>query len=476
MEAATVSRRDPSGGNAATARQSFEPQAAEIADPGPLGLAAFALTTFVLSMFNAKLVGAGGEPIVFGLALAYGGLAQLLAGMWEFKTGNTFGAVAFTSYGAFWLSFWAFVQFFEKDVPKADAGHAVGLFLIAWGIFTLYMFVASLRTTAAIALVFALLTATFFLLGIGNAGAHTSIVHIGGWVGLATAAAAWYASFAAVTNSTFGRGVLPVKPLPREGRSHVRHHAHRPRARARRAAGAGALRAAGGVHGQRPDHRLVGPRGGRARPGGVVVGADQSPALVHRADRRPGRLQPAVLQVVRGRADQRLLQLPGSPRGGRQRRPRGVPLARGGGRGARDHLRLAARADPAGGQRAQGPWGRQGRRGRDLPADDPRGRRGDAGLRPHRRAAQRRLRRLQRRVGPRADGVLARQGAHHRRRRAAQGQGRRRQGRRRQRRHAGPDDVRGQAHRHRRVPDGRGRHLVARGARVRGRRVRVRGA
>ena len=121
-----------------------------IADPGPLGLAAFALTTFVLSMFNADLVSSGGEPIVFGLALAYGGLAQLLAGMWEFRTGNTFGAVAFTSYGAFWLSFWAFVQFFEKSVPAADAGHAVGLFLIAWGIFTAYMFIASLRTTAAV--------------------------------------------------------------------------------------------------------------------------------------------------------------------------------------------------------------------------------------------------------------------------------------------------------------------------------------
>jgi succinate-acetate transporter protein len=184
-----------------------------VADPGPLGLAAFALTTFMLSVFNADLMGAGGEPIVFGLALAYGGLAQLLAGMWEFRTGNTFGAVAFTSYGAFWLSFWAFVQFFEKSVPKADAGHAVGLFLIAWGIFTLYMFVASLRTTAAIATVFALLTATFFVLGIGNAGAHTNIVHLGGYLGLATAAAAWYASFAAVTNSTFGKTVLPVVPL-----------------------------------------------------------------------------------------------------------------------------------------------------------------------------------------------------------------------------------------------------------------------
>jgi succinate-acetate transporter protein len=91
----------------------------------------------------------------------------------------------------------------------------VGLYLIAWGIFTTYMFVASLRTTAAIATVFALLSVTFFLLGIGDAGAHENITKIGGWVGLATAAAAWYASFAVVTNSTFGRTVMPVMPLKR---------------------------------------------------------------------------------------------------------------------------------------------------------------------------------------------------------------------------------------------------------------------
>jgi uncharacterized protein len=215
MEAGTATERrfEPAAGRTAAERVQFVPS--PIADPGPLGLAAFALTTFVLSMFNADLIGKGGEPIVFGLALTYGGLAQLLAGMWEFRTGNTFGAVAFTSYGAFWLSFWAFVQFFEKSVPAKDAGHAVGLFLIAWGIFTTYMFVASLRTTAAISLVFVLLAATFFLLGIGNAGAHANVTKIGGWLGLATAVAAWYASFAAVTNSTFGRIVMPVVPLRR---------------------------------------------------------------------------------------------------------------------------------------------------------------------------------------------------------------------------------------------------------------------
>jgi hypothetical protein len=186
-----------------------------VADPGPLGLGAFALTTFVLSMFNAGLVAKGGEPVVLGLALAYGGLAQLLAGMWEFRTGNTFGAVAFTSFGAFWLSYWVLVQFVVTDIPAKDAGHAIGLYLIAWGIFTTYMFVASLRTTTVIALVFFALAVTFILLGIGNAGAHTNIVKAGGWAGLVTAALAWYGSFAVVTNSTFGKIVLPVRPLAR---------------------------------------------------------------------------------------------------------------------------------------------------------------------------------------------------------------------------------------------------------------------
>lgn len=185
------------------------------ADPGPLGLAGFAMTTFVLSMFNTGLVGKSAEPVVLGLALAYGGVAQLLAGMWEFRTGNTFGAVAFTSFGAFWISYWALVTFFIGSIPPTEVGAAVGLYLISWGIFTTYMAVASLRTTAAIAAVFVLLAATFFLLGIGNANESNGLIEVGGWFGLATAVVAWYASFAAVTNSTFGRTVLPVKPLSR---------------------------------------------------------------------------------------------------------------------------------------------------------------------------------------------------------------------------------------------------------------------
>jgi uncharacterized protein len=203
-----------------TTRAAPSPPAAAavtIADPAPLGLAAFALTTFVLSMFNAGLVDAKGEPIVLGLALAYGGTAQLLAGMWEFRKGNTFGATAFSSYGAFWISFWAYVAFFAAKIPEANRGSAVGLYLIAWGIFTTYMWVASFRTTAAVSLVFLLLAITFFVLGIGDAGGNDTISKLGGWLGLATAVAAWYASFAGVTNFTFGREVLPVRPLQRAG-------------------------------------------------------------------------------------------------------------------------------------------------------------------------------------------------------------------------------------------------------------------
>jgi hypothetical protein len=205
--------RDPMAGQTAMARETANAFAGSIADPGPLGLAAFALTTFVLSAVNAGWVHKGTEPVVLGLALAYGGIVQILAGMWEFRKGNTFGATAFASYGAFWVSFWAFVVFYASKVPKGDATQAVGLFLFAWGIFTLYMWIASFKTTAAVNLVFFLLTITFFLLAFGEWGGSSGLSKLGGWFGIATALVAWYASFAGVINSTFGKVVLPTKPL-----------------------------------------------------------------------------------------------------------------------------------------------------------------------------------------------------------------------------------------------------------------------
>ena len=186
------------------------------ADPGPLGLAAFAATTFMLSMFNSDLVHYLGLVAMLGVALAYGGIAQILAGMWEFRTGNTFGAVVFTSYGAFWISFFILVQ--VVGLPALAQPHAVSVYLYGWAIFTLLLLVASLRTSGAVVLVFVLLTVTFFLLAIGWANLSkfpgiNNWIKWGGYFGLATAAAAWYAAFAAVVNSTFGRILLPVFPL-----------------------------------------------------------------------------------------------------------------------------------------------------------------------------------------------------------------------------------------------------------------------
>jgi succinate-acetate transporter protein len=155
-----------------------------IADPAPLGLAAFAMTTFVLSVSNAN---------VWPAAVS--------------------GALAFSSYGAFWIAFWYLVTHILPTVKPADDPVVVGVFLLGWLIFTAYMTIASMRVSGAVLVVFILLTITFLLLTIGNFQSKTSIVHAGGWFGIATAAAAWYASFAGVTNSTFKKVVLPVFPL-----------------------------------------------------------------------------------------------------------------------------------------------------------------------------------------------------------------------------------------------------------------------
>jgi succinate-acetate transporter protein len=211
-EADVAPAPDPSGGRSA----GWTP-----ADPSPLGLAGFATTTFMLSMVNANLVGEGALPMVAVVALAYGGIAQFAAGLWEFRTGNTFGAVAFCSYGAFWISFYFLVNVGIPGIPKTELASALGLYLWTWGIFTAYMFIASLRTTGAIALVFLLLAITFIILGIGNSalagGTATTngTIKLGGYVGLATAIVAWYTSFAIVINSVMGRTVAPVMPLQR---------------------------------------------------------------------------------------------------------------------------------------------------------------------------------------------------------------------------------------------------------------------
>jgi succinate-acetate transporter protein len=185
-----------------------------VADPGPLGLAAFAGTTFVLSIFNSGMANESGSAVVIGLALFYGGIGQLLAGMWEFRKNNTFGAVAFTSYGAFWLSFGYLLRY--TDLTKAtDVNQALGVFVLMWAIFTLYMTVAALRVSGALTAVFVLLTLTFAALAVGYFDVSTGWHHLGGYLGIATAIVAWYASMAGVTNATWGRTVMPTYPVRR---------------------------------------------------------------------------------------------------------------------------------------------------------------------------------------------------------------------------------------------------------------------
>jgi succinate-acetate transporter protein len=195
-----------------------ERPALAVADPAPLGLGAFALTTFILSAHNA--FGAPTVPLLgfFGYALFYGGLAQFMAGMWEFKNKNTFGATAFSTYGAFWMGLAAFITLvlFGKVTAK-EVAPSLGLILLAFFIFNTYMVVLSARVNMAVFGVFLTLEVTELLLWIGNfAGnaAGSGLVALGGYVGILTALVAWYASAAGVANSMAPTPILPVgRPL-----------------------------------------------------------------------------------------------------------------------------------------------------------------------------------------------------------------------------------------------------------------------
>jgi len=198
-----------------TAQPATQPAAPASAwgNSAPLGLAAFAVTTFMLSMINAKLMPAAITPVVFGVALMYGGIAQLIAGVIQFRTGNTFTGVLFSTFGAFWLSLFAIAQFFLTDIPAAHAGHALGLFLYAFGIFTVWIWLASFRTNVVVVVALAGLAATLFVLGAGNYSGSGLTVEIGGYMGLAVAALAAYLSCAELCEASYKRPVLPLFPL-----------------------------------------------------------------------------------------------------------------------------------------------------------------------------------------------------------------------------------------------------------------------
>ncbi|MGA8006048.1 MAG: acetate uptake transporter [Burkholderiales bacterium] len=181
------------------------------ANPAPLGLVGFGLTTVLLSLVNAGVLPHGGEQVVLPMALAYGGLIQIIAGLLEFRTGNTFGTTAFLSYGAFWWWFAMLIMFGSHGLlDLTHAGSTIGVSLIGWGVFTLYMWVATFRLSKALWWVFLTLWVTFFLLGCGTLFGVHALSLLGGWLGLVCGLLAMYTSFGLVTNATFGKAVVPL--------------------------------------------------------------------------------------------------------------------------------------------------------------------------------------------------------------------------------------------------------------------------
>ncbi|GAA1789463.1 acetate uptake transporter [Actinomadura chokoriensis] len=182
------------------------------ADPAPLGLAAFALTTFLLSAKNAGWT--DGTDAWLGYAFAYGGLVQLLAGMWEFRNRNVFGCTAFSSYGGFWIGLGLYVVLVAGGTTPAQEANDLGWILLAFAIFNTYMMLWATQVNQAILAVFVTLEATEIILFIGQFSTSENTIKIGGYIGVLTAVCAWYASAAGIINGMTGRTFLGVgRPL-----------------------------------------------------------------------------------------------------------------------------------------------------------------------------------------------------------------------------------------------------------------------
>jgi uncharacterized protein len=186
-----------------------------IADPAPLGLAAFALTTFLLSAANAGWMTKASGDAWLGYAFAYGGLGQLLAGMWEFRNRNVFGATAFSTYGGFWIGLGLWAELVAPSIKDpAVANHDLAWILLAFAIFNTYMLLMSTQVTAAVFGVFLTLEITEVVLFIGGFTNSSGLTKAGGYIGVVTAVVAWYTSAAGVANGLPGRIKLPVgRPL-----------------------------------------------------------------------------------------------------------------------------------------------------------------------------------------------------------------------------------------------------------------------
>lgn len=198
------------------------PADTDTANPAPLGLVGFGLTTVLLSLINANLLPDAGVVVVLPLAIAFGGTIQLFAGLLEYREGNTFGTVAFCGYGAFWWWF-ALLELFGLngiiDTGAQGVTSVIGVTLILWGVFTMYMWIGTFRLNWALWSVFLTLWITFYLLGVGDFFGIEWLVVAGGWVGILTGALAMYTSFGEVTNWAFDETVVPLGGTPLAGRT-----------------------------------------------------------------------------------------------------------------------------------------------------------------------------------------------------------------------------------------------------------------
>jgi len=183
------------------------------ANPAPLGLMGFGMTTVLLNMHNAGLFPLG--TMILGMGIFYGGLCQIFAGLMEWKKGNTFGTTAFASYGAFWLSFVALLLLGEKGLGVWESASNVGIiaYLVMWGIFTFVMFIGTLRLNRALQVVFGSLFILFFLLAAGDATGHEGLKTFTGYEGIFCGASAIYTALALVLNEVYGRTILPIGPV-----------------------------------------------------------------------------------------------------------------------------------------------------------------------------------------------------------------------------------------------------------------------
>lgn len=181
------------------------------ANPAPLGLMGFGMTTVLLNLHNAGVYALGG--VILSMGIFYGGLAQVIAGIEEWKKGNTFGATAFTSYGLFWLSLVAIVLFPKLGPDFAGLALApldFSAYLILWGLFTLYMFIGTLKASRILQVIFLLLALLFFLLAAGVLSGNPNITHIAGYEGILTGFAAIYGAMGQVLNEMYGKKMIPL--------------------------------------------------------------------------------------------------------------------------------------------------------------------------------------------------------------------------------------------------------------------------